>query len=438
MAAGNFTAQNKVRAGAYINFKSSAKPVGNASERGIMTIPMVMKFGEVKKAIKVNSETDILKTFGYDINSPELLLLKEAMKRAATVIVYRINGGVKATKTDSSLTVTAKYEGSLGNKITVKILEDADNAGSFNVTTFVDGVSMDVQTASTIEELETNSFVLFSGTGELVEHAGIVLTGGTDSEASVQDYSDYFRAIEVLEFNTIALPVEDNTIKSAAVSFAKRMRDEEGKKIQLVIADMPTADYEGVISVKNGVVLNDGTVIDKVKATAYVAGMTAGAAANVSNTYSGYDSSVDVDERYTNSQIVEAIRKGEFVFIEKDGKAVVEQDINTFISVTPEKGKEFSKNRVLRVLDGIGNDIKNIFEKSYIGKVNNNADGRNLFKAEVIKYIESLQNIGAVQNFDSGADVEINASDAIESITVNLSVQPVDSIEKLYMTVTVK
>src|SRR5690606_10606048 len=107
------------------------------------------------------------------------------------------------------------------------------------------------------------------------------------------------------------------------------------------------------------------TTLTAAQAVAWVAGATAGAAANQSLTYQAYDGAVDVAPRYTNSQIIAALQNGEFVFIPLDGRAVVEQDINTLHTFTPEKGKAFSKNRVLRVLDGLANDYMRVFSQSY-------------------------------------------------------------------------
>ncbi|GJM70266.1 hypothetical protein HMSSN036_24820 [Paenibacillus macerans] len=41
----------------------------------------------------------------------------------------------------------------------------------------------------------------------------------------------------------------------------------------------------------------------------------------------------------------------------------------------------------MRVLDTIARDIQRTFGASYIGKVGNNADGRNLLKGEVLSYL---------------------------------------------------
>jgi len=272
----------------------------------------------------------------------------------------------------------------------------------------------------------------------LTTTAGTPLAGGADGTVTAQDYLDYLAAIEVHEVQTIGLTATDASTKEVFVSFCRRLREEEGKKIQVVMENYPTADYEGVISVKNGVVLADGTSLSAAQAVAWVAGATAAAAANQTLTYDAYDGAVDVLPRYTNSQIIAALEAGEFVFTAMDGRAVVEQDINTLHTFTPEKGKVFRKNRVLRVLDGLAGDYMRVFSQSYIGKMPNNADGRNLFKSEIINITNQYQNIGAVQNFDPQTDVEVLPGADADAVVVNQWVQPVDAAEKFYISVTVR
>ncbi|MMZ64587.1 Phage tail sheath protein [compost metagenome] len=89
-------------------------------------------------------------------------------------------------------------------------------------------------------------------------------------------------------------------------------------------------------------------------------------------------------------------------------------------------------------MDAIANDLQRTFETQYIGKVNNDANGRNLLKAEAISYLDQMQGLGAIQNFDSQNDIEVLPGVDVEAVLINLAVQPVDSIEKIYMTITVR
>lgn len=441
MAGGVWVTQNKVRPGVYMNFKSEEQPVGALGERGTVTMALPLSWGPSKQVVTIEAGQNVMDVLGYDITAPQLLLVRETLKRARTLLLYRLNEGDKATASlgsENVMTVEAKYPGVRGNDIAIVVQANVDNPSLFDVQTLVDGREVDLQTVSSIEELQENAWVKFSGTGVPEPTAGVNLAGGTDGEVTNADYTDYLAAIELHDFNTMAAPINDPMLKGVFASFVRRLREDEGKKIQVVLPDYANADYEGVISVKNGVVLADGTVLNNVQATAWVAGATAGANVNESLTYAAYDGAVDVDKRFTNTEIVQALRNGEFLFVPSDGRAIVEQDINTFTSYTPTKRYHFSKNRVIRVLDAIANDLKRIFEQLYIGKVNNDEDGRNLFKNEIINYLNTLQNIGAIQNFDPQADIRVSPGGDVDSVYVELYVQPVDSIEKIYMNVIVR
>lgn len=438
MAGGTWVSQNKVRPGVYINFNGAAQPLGALGERGVTSLALSLPWGEPKTMISIAAGENVQPLLGLDLSAPALLLLREALKRAQTVLLYRLNTGTKAAVTVGSLTATAKYGGTRGNALTVIIQENIDDDQLFDVTTRLAGVEVDVQTVANIAALVSNGYVVFSGTGSLTETAGAPLVGGADGTAANQDHLDYLAALELQDFHTLAYTGTDATLKGVYAAFVRRMREEEGKKVQLVMENYPTADFEGVISVKNGVVLSDGSTLTAAQATAWVAAATAAASASQSLTYGAYDNSVDVAPRYTNSQIVAALRAGEFVFTPSQGHAVVEQDINTLTSFTPDKGKAFGKNRVIRVLDSIANDVKRIFESFYIGKVGNNADGRALLGAEVVSYLRTLQGLGAIQNFDSQTDITVSQGTDADAVVIELSIQPVDAIEKIYINVEVK
>lgn len=437
MAGGTYTTQNKIRPGVYINFVSEGQLPGTLGERGTASIALNLDWGAPKKMVTIVAGDNTQKTLGYDYTSSQMMLIREALKRAQKLIVYRLNDGEKSTVKAGVLTATARYGGIRGNQLTITIEKNINNETLFDVSTLLDGSSVDKQTVSNAKELVANDYVVFAGEGALTATAGAPLVGGTSAVATNADHTAYLAELEALEFQTVGLISDEASLKSVYAAYIKRLRNTEGKKVQAVLANYPNADQEGVISVKNGVVLTDGTVLDAKKSVAWVTGATAGAAVNSSLTYTAYDDAVDVNGKLTHSETEAALQKGEFVFTAVNDRAVVEQDINTFVSYTPEKARHFAKNRVVRVLDSIGNDMKRIFESYFIGKVNNNNDGRSLFRSQCIAYLDDLQNIGAVQNFNAQTDITVTAGNEVDSIVVELNVQPVDSVEKVYMKVKV-
>lgn len=271
---------------------------------------------------------------------------------------------------------------------------------------------------------------------EALKKAKTVLVCKLPAQHTVSNVKNVLEKLKTVEFNTICYPYDEEAaeIKTAITEWITGMREEEGIKVNAVLANVD-ADSEGIINVVQGVILSDSTKLTAAETTAWAAGVTAGASVTTSNTGMAYTGAIDVSPRMTKSQMEAAVKAGKFIFkVDSTQNVTVVSDINSLTTFTPEKGKVMSKNRVIRTVDGIANDVTSIFEGSYVGKINNNEDGRSMLKAALVDYFSTLQNIGAVQNFDTD-DVTISAGTDSDAVVVDIAVQPVDSIEKIYMTV---
>lgn len=437
MAGGTWTSQTKVRPGAYVNVRSESVSGSGEGVSGIATLPLALDFGPTKQIVAVNGGTNFEQLFAEDLGSENLLLLAETLKNASTVLLYRVNGGTRAQAAlAEEVTVRALYGGSKGNDIRVVVQANVDDNAAFDVTTYLSSNIVDVQEkVSAVSDLQSNHLVEFTGEGNLEVTAGVTLEGGETQQATSGDYADYFEAVAVYDFNTMALPIEEEATKLAGVNLVKRLRDDEGLKCQIVVAGYD-ADHESTINVKNGYELANGRVLTPAQAVAWVAGATAGAQVNQSLTYRAINGATDAVPRLTNSETIAALNSGEVVFTALQDRIVVEQDINSLVTFTQQKNQDFRKNRVLRVLDDIANNSRIVFQSSFIGSVNNNANGRALFLANRIAYFTNLQEIGAIEDF-AAEDLEVLPGEDKDAVVFNAYVKPVDSMEKLYMTVRV-
>ena len=427
LGGGTFLVQNKVLPGAYINFVSRPRVMGGLGERGVVCVGMELDWGRegMMTVEAADFRTDSRALFGYDYADEKMKDMRELFLHAKKVKLYRLNGGEKAKATAGSLTVTAKYAGVRGNDLCVAVAANVDEEDRFDVETYLGTEMVDTQTVATIEELEENAFVTFSGKGTLTMTAGTYLTGGTTAAANGSGYTEFLAAAEAEDFNVLAYNGSDETTKKLFVNFTKRMREEEGVKFVTVLHDYAEADHEGIISV--------GTAAELVY---WTAGATAGVEVNESLTNVIYDGEYEVDAKLKKSEYIKGIQAGQFLFYEEDGKLRVLRDINSFTSFMPAKNSDFSGNRVVRVLDSIANDVANIFSKYYLGKQSNNANGRNLLKAEILAYHEQLMKIEAIENFTAD-DITVEKGVEKQDVVVYESVQPVDAMEKLYMKVEV-
>ena len=86
----------------------------------------------------------------------------------------------------------------------------------------------------------------------------------------------------------------------------------------------------------------------------------------------------------------------------------------------------------MRLCNTIANDVYAQFSESFIGVVNNNGDGRSLFKAAIVGYLMDVQANQGIQNFEP-EDVTVEAGTDMDAILVTIAIQPVDSVEKIYV-----
>ena len=434
--------ENKVRPGAYINFEAVPKPTSNVGTRGIMTMPVAMTWGAANTIIDLYS-TDLLNgnslaKIGLTAFDADSLIFREALRGAYLAKIYRLDtGGLKATATVGTIDVSAKYAGTTGNKISVAILENPIGADVVDVVTFFDGGEKDRQTVPLNGDgLVSNDWVDFSVTSNISVSAGTSLSGGVDGTVETNTMTSYLAAVDETIWHTMAVPNGTAAINAQIFEYVKNKRDNTGRKVQAVLVDYAAANHESIISVNQGYINLAGEKVTPAIFSAKFAGMTAGAAVNQSNTYAELNDAVKIINPVKEEDIENALRTGQLIITRRqDGAIVVEKDINSLHTFTPKKDYQFSKNRVIRVLDDIANQTNLRFGVAYIGKVDNNENGRAVFRADLISYMNELQSINAIQNFDPSTDITVLQGMEIDSVRVDLWIQPVDAMEKLYMRV---
>lgn len=441
MAGGTWTSQNKKQPGIYINVKSKMKQSVKTGDRGVVAICEPLSWGPEGTMLTINSGDSYTEITGYDETDSKNMFLREIFKGsdhtagAAKVLLYRpqADGAKKATATIAPLTATAIYSGVRGNDISVSVTADPDNESGFLVQTYVKGMIQDSQAAVNVSELHDNDWVRFSGTGKLAAGAGTALTGGSDGTVSSSAYADFLNLLDSYAFNILIYDGEDSTVQAAYTAFVKRMRNDLGKKCQAIMSGVQS-NSEAVISVKNGVILSDGTEVPAKNAVWWVGGAEAGANYNESLVYAQYPDAVDALPRLSSADTDTALGSGQIVFFEEFGSVKVMSDINTLVTYTSEHGEAFSLNQVIRILDTAANDIYKNFSMNYIGRVQNNEDGRLLLKAWIVGYLNEMQANGGIQNFEAD-DVETLSGNALNSVVINVAIQPVAAIEKIYITI---
>lgn len=449
-AGGTWTAHNKIRPGAYINFVSVPRALGTLGERGTVAVGMPMTWGPTGELIHLTGDellngASLAKVGVTATDTEESLPYRVALAGCYNALLYRTDvGGTKANAQISAdtLTVSAKYTGTTGNKITVVTLKDKPEQGSFTVQVLVNKLLKESFVITKISDLSDidSAFVDFeviNKDADVPETAGTPLIGGTNGQVSKDSYETFCNLLDTKSFQCLALYGTDESIATSLKNRIELWRERRGKKVQAVVYNYTGADYEGIISVDQGFKTATETV-DTSLFPVWVASMTAGAEINQSLTAAVVKDAVEIINPVLEDKIEDALVTGRFILTyRQDGAVCVEKDINTLHTFTVDKNYEFSKNRVVRCLDELGNSAALIFNRNYCGKIDNNNIGRNQYKTELISFMDTLVDRGAIQNFDGASDVTVLPGESIDSVIVDITIQPVDSIEKLYMTVNV-
>lgn len=486
MAGGTWRMQNKVRPGVYINVRGDGKPV-LITPLGRLLMFQNKPLGWGKNGIiELKATSDFTALTGHKNTDEVLAPVYEALKGAETVLLLNdFTGGAKSTATKTGVyTINAKYEGEQGNNISVSFapspaVGDA-NTQDVTVTTIfgtkqVDQVKITLPKASADaiakagltkeDQLEVHNDYVditfgttpadvtkeLSGKGEyplytaifngLTQSAtNVTLTGGTNGTNNVVDDMHDYLENEYYAVATTAGWEESSNIHKLLAEETKLLRENVGIKVRAVIPNTTGVayNYEGVSTVLNGYVLNDGTVISPNIAAARFAGMSASATPDQALTYAQLDDAVEASPKLNNDKTIEALNAGQIVFTTRAGsRVVIEQDINSLTKYTSTKPKDFSKNRVIRTLDEICTNTTQTFETSFLGKVSNNEAGRNVFKANRIGYLTGLQNQNMIRDFEN-TDLALSQGDEKDAVLMELYVTPVDAMEKLYVNLIVR
>jgi hypothetical protein len=215
------------------------------------------------------------------------------------------------------------------------------------------------------------------------------------------------------------------------------MVNDEGKYIQAVIPDVAAADFEAVISVKNGVYLEGGRHIPNTTAAAYIAGATASVSLGASLTNANYSGAVDVDTRYTAQEQIVLATTGQMAFIPStiaSNRAVVQKDINTLVTFTDKRTYAMSKNKIIRIAYDLATNINNIGQNWFIGKIPNDEDGRSLLHARILEYFRELEKQRALRDV-TPEDIAVAPGTLIDAVTVEYNAKVVDVMEIIYNTI---
>ncbi|WP_339157481.1 phage tail sheath family protein [Paenibacillus sp. FSL W8-0186] len=448
MAAGNWNLTSQpVLPGLFMNFVSAAGSAIAPGARGVVVAPVKAHWGPIGQFVEVTSENAIKELFSTDESggaTAYTTLYFSLLGGAKKLLAYRIADSSAApaelvlkngeASPEEVLKLSAKYSGQRGNAFKVTIqpnlaVPDVKELKLYEGNALLRTITLgngDVDAAvAAINEDAGNKWIVAEklSDGELANVSGVTFEGGASGISGITN-ADYIAATEAFEtqdFHVLTLDgVTDAALRTSLVAWIKRVRS-EGKGIMAAlggtfaedtgadavnkaIARSVAADFEGVINVGTGAVLN-GKSYSSAQVASWVAGLIAGQALRESTTYAASPFE-DVTRRWTRSEQEQAVHNGVFLLVHDGRRVKVLRGVNSLITLQQGQNKGWKKIRKIRVIDQINADLQRQAEDHYIGKVNNTEEGRQALISAGRQYLQSLAAEGVIEA--TGYDVTLD------------------------------
>lgn len=199
------------------------------------------------------------------------------------------------------------------------------------------------------------------------------------------DMNETLQKLSAKRFNYLAFPEITASQADDVATWIKQKRKEK-KMVKAVLPNVE-ADSEGIINfTANGIKVGE-EIFTTAEYTPRIAGILAGLEFTRSATYYVLE---EVDDIIEVADPDAAIDAGELILINDGEKIKIGRGVNSLVTTTVTKTEDFKSIRIVEVVDMVTEDIRNVFENSYVGKVNNIYDNQVLFITAINAYFKEL------------------------------------------------
>lgn len=481
MAGGTWSAtEGKVRPGFYLNFVAAALAAIKPGARGVVAVPVKANWGPVNTVVEIESEAQLIDTYtnttGSGLTTYDTIRMA-LLGGAKKVLGYRMadtsaaKGSVTlkdtATTPADVLKLETKYESNRAFNVTVRANPvDAEKqdillyegTALLRTFTFAKGASGVDNAVSAINGDTGNKWIVATkvaaGNGILAAGNAKPFANGNNGVTGITNtnYVNAMAAFEARQFNLFALDgISDSALQVSVKSWVERLRN-EGKGIMAVLGGSATDDqdvaqgntrsttmnHEGIVNVITSAKLA-GVWYSSAQIAPYIAGLIGGQRLSESITYAVCPFE-DVAPRLTNSEVETALQAGSLVLVHDGEKVKVEQGLNTLTSLRQGQNRQWRKVRAIRVMDAINADLLKTASDNYIGKVNNNDDGKVALINACKQYMDTLVIGGLIErDYTVGLDSRFHpALAAPDEVYITWNARLTDAMEYIFGTFNVR
>ena len=226
------------------------------------------------------------------------------------------------------------------------------------------------------------------------------------SQSNNTDYTPAYEWLSSNKFDYLVVPtVETDGKVASVVSYVKTQRAND----KLIKAILPgaAADNEGIINVGTSQWIEGETTYTAEQYCSRIAGIIAGTALNKSATYAPLMELTDCT-RMSKSAADAAEEAGKLVALWDGEKVKLGRAVNSLVTTSAGKGRQFQKIKIVDAMDMISNDIRQNCEDNYIGKYANTFKNKCMLIAAINNYFNGLMADEVLEGYTVDIDLEAN------------------------------
>ncbi len=221
--------------------------------------------------------------------------------------------------------------------------------------------------------------------------------------------NEALKMLEPLKWNYLTFPQVTSEEVVMLSAWIKEMREDKKKTFKAVLPNS-ASDHEGIINFTTDNILStiSETVFKVGEYTTRIAGMLAGLPLSRSSTYYVFDDILECDYPLDADNRVD---NGEFIIIFDGDEFKAGRGVNSFTSFSAEKGKDFSKIKIVEGIDLYNDDIRETFEKYYVGKFRNDYDNKQALVSAINAYNRELEGDVLDKSYDNKTQIDVQAQE---------------------------
>jgi len=200
------------------------------------------------------------------------------------------------------------------------------------------------------------------------------------------DYSDAFSMLATKQFDYLAVP----GIESEDVEVVASWVISENTKNHLIKAVLPnvvSGDHECIINFTTTGITTLEKAYTTAAYTARMAGIFAAISLSMSATYYVLNEITAIEDHTDPDAAIDA---GQLILINDGEKIKIGRAVNSLVTLTDMKGKDYQKIKIVETMQMIQKDIRSNFEDNYIGKIANSYDNKMVMIASIEAYFGDL------------------------------------------------